>query len=114
MERSNDEYHSWLVSSYFFNKNLYSLSFTDRVLMDLECLNIQFRSYSKELDKLSNKEIEDRLKALKAPWWNNFYKKNLHKNKKILYVIFILIIRKDLSWRSIRQLYKIMDCKEFC
>lgn len=102
------------MSSYLFRKGLYSLSFKDRVLMDIGCLSFQSRTYSRELDALSDKELEHRLKMLKAPWWNDFYQERLRKNKKILYIMYLLGIRKEFSWQSLRLLYRILHSKELC
>lgn len=68
--------------------------------------------YSKELDKLSNKELEDKFEVLKKPWWNNIYEKKLHKNKKLLSIIFLLFIRRDFSWYGIKLIYKTIKAKK--
>lgn len=70
---NKSEKHYGLISSYIFNRFLYSLSFEDKVAMDLgmDCYNI--RSYSKELDALSDEELSKKMDELKKPWWYDTY-----------------------------------------
>lgn len=79
--------------------------------MDLGIKHYYFSSYSKELNNLSDEEIKTMQERLKAPWWNNLYRKTIHKNKRVLLIIYILMIRKDWSWKSLKQLYNIVTSK---
>lgn len=62
-----------LLFSYLHTKLKYSLSFRQRVAFNLGTIDYIFDTDDKELNALSKKEIEDRIKSLKAPWWNKIY-----------------------------------------
>lgn len=76
MNNKDLEYHNKLMSTYLFHKSLYSFSFKERTSIDLGMITFTHSHYSKELDKLSNKELEDKFEVLKKPWWNNIYEKS--------------------------------------
>lgn len=114
----NNYYHRWLISSYFFNKSVYALSFTNRMLFDLDCLTIQPRTHSKELDKLSDKDLEEKIEALKVPWWNDIYEKKIkpdHELSEAIYRIFLEELKSNkekeqASYGIIVKLKRILNC----
>lgn len=115
MNNTELEYHSRLMSTYLFCKSLYSFSFKERVSIDLDMIMFTPSFYNKDLDNLSNEELEKKLSSLKKPWWNDFYEKKVRKNKKLLLLIFLLFLRRDYSWYGLKQIYKAIktDKKEF-
>ena len=58
--------------------------------MDSGAVHYNINCYSIELDSLSNKELEDKYKSIKAPWWNFIYENSLQKCKVLLFLIYML------------------------
>lgn len=80
--------------------------------MDLEYTHYNIDLYPKELYKLPKEELKKKIKALKVPWWNNFYVKYLHNHKKRLLLIFLLMVRRDYSWSGLKLIWKILKIKK--
>ena len=106
------EHHKKLISTYLFCRSLYSFSFKERISIDLDMLMFTPSFYNKDLDRLSDEELEIKLSSLKKPWWNNFYVKYLHKHKKRLLLIFLLMIRRDYNWNGLKLIWKVLKAKK--
>lgn len=98
--------HLDLVEEYCFYEGLYSLSFNGRIMYDLGYTKITFSTYSKELDALSDGELEERINSIKKPWWNNIYEKVLEDNKGILFILFLVLYMVDAIFYIPRILYR--------
>ena len=110
--KDNEErYKEILISTYLFCKSLYSFTFKERIGVDLDMIMFTPSFHNRDLDRLSNEELEKKLNSLKKPWWNNFYIKHLHKYKKRLLLIFLLMIRRDYSWSGLKLIWKILKTK---
>lgn len=94
--------HLLSVSNYIFDEFKYSLSFRERISFNLGYTKVNIPSYSKELDALTDKELEEKFKSLKIPWWNNAYEKYLRNNKKlsIVSLYFPFIGKVYIWWKS--------------
>lgn len=101
--------HLDLVEEYCFYEGFYSLSFRNRVMYDLGYVKITFSTYSKELDALSDGELEERINSIKKPWWNNFYEKVLEDNKGILFILFLVLCMVDFICCILRNLCRILS-----
>lgn len=91
-EISSEDYHYGLIHSCIFCDFLYSLSFRDRIGMDSGVVHYNVDCYSIELDVLSNEELENKYKSIKAPWWNFLYENTLQRCKVLLFLIYMLSI----------------------
>lgn len=98
--------HLDLIEECCFYKGLYSLSFKGRIMYDLGYVKITFSTYSKELDDLSDEELEERINSIKKPWWNNIYEKVLEDNKYILFILFLVLYIIDVIFNIPRKLYR--------
>lgn len=106
--------HKGLVTSYIIRKFKYSLSFENRVSMDLGYTNYTLNFSSKELEAISDEELENRIKALKKPWWYDLYEKYLEYNTRRLLICFtILNMKQDGIKQAIKVIRKIIRCKKF-
>lgn len=103
--------HDSLVKSYLNKKFLYSLSFKERLCVNTEATVYNRSYYSKEVAALSDEELEDRIASLKRPWWSWLYDKVLKKNKKFLYLVFLIVVRKDYSWNGLKLIWKVLKAK---
>lgn len=112
MNNKELEHNRKLISTYLFCKSLYSFTFKERINVDLDIIMFTPSAYNKDLDSLSNEELEKKLSSLKRPWWNNFYVKYLHNHKKRLLLIFLLIVRRDYSWSGLKLIWKILKTKK--
>lgn len=112
MNNTELEHRNKLISTYLFCRSLYSFSFKERIGIDLDMLMFTPSFYSKDLDRLSNEELEKKLSSLKKPWWNNFYVTYLHKYKKRLLLIFLLMVRRDYSWNGLKLIWKVLKAKK--
>lgn len=101
--------HDLLVSMYCDRKSEYSRSFAERVMIDTGEICYSNSSHYKELDALSDKELEERLRALKAPWWNGIYRR-ISKHETLLLLIYVLFIRRP-DRHTLRILYKMLTAK---
>ena len=100
--------HLDLVEEYCFYEGFYSLSFRDRVMYDLGYVKITFSTYSKELDALSDEELEERINSIKKPWWDGIYYKILEDNKGILFILSLVLYMVDGIFYISRKLYGIL------
>lgn len=98
--------HLDFVEECCFYEGLYSLSFKGRIMYDLGYVKITFSTYSKELDALSNRELEESINSIKKPWWNNIYEKVLEDNKCILFILFLVLYIIDVVFNIPRKLYR--------
>lgn len=89
--KANEPYHP-LVFSYLYKCVEYSISFRKRVDFDLGNLEYFLDTDTSKVSTLSEKELEDKIDSIKAPWWNGIYKK-ISKNTK-----FLIILKKILSF----------------
>lgn len=106
--------HKSLVADYIFCSFKYSLSFKDRISMDLGYVHYSLDLYSKELDPLSDEELKNRIKALKKPWWYDLYEKYLKYNTKHLLICHnMLNIKYNNIIQTIKIIYKIAKCNNF-
>lgn len=101
--------HLDLVEECCFYEGLYSLSFKDRIMYDLGYVKITFSTYSKELDALSDEELEERINSIKKPWWNNIYEKVLEDNKCILFILFLVLYIVDIICCIPRNIYRMLS-----
>ena len=85
---SNREYHLRLVSSCIFNKVFYSMSLQRRICYDLGYIKYYIRSYDKELDALSDKELEDKINSIKKPQWWDKYEYIEKRSKRLLRILY--------------------------
>lgn len=101
--------HIDLVEECCFYEGLYSLPFRGRIMYDLGYIKITFFTYSKELDALSDRELEERIISIKKPWWDGIYYKILEDNKGILFILFLVLCIVDIICRIPRNLYRILS-----
>lgn len=101
--------HLDLVEECCFYEGFYSLTFKGRIMYDLGYVKITFSTYSKELDALSDGELEERINSIKKPWWNGIYEKILEDNKGILFIIFLVLCIIDTIFYIPRKLYGILS-----
>ena len=101
--------HQDLVEECCFYEGFYSLTFRDRIKYDLGYVKITFCAYSKELDALSDMELEARINSIKKPWWNNIYEKVLEDNKGILFILFLVLCIVDIICFIPRNLYMMLS-----
>ena len=66
---SEEQYFHSLQKAYVFRRDLYSMSFRQRLLFELGVFRVQ-TYVSEETKNLSKEEIEKKIKELKKPWWN--------------------------------------------
>lgn len=64
-----EQYLKSLQKVYVFCRDLYSMSFRQRLLFELGVFRVQ-TYVSEEIKNLPKEEIEKRIKELKKPWWN--------------------------------------------
>lgn len=96
--------HLSSISTYIFDKFLYSLSLKGRIAFDLGYIKVNIPSYSEKLDALTDEELKEKFKTLKIPWWNNAYEKYLKKNKKLSTVfLYTPFIDKIYLWWKLRK-----------
>lgn len=107
----NNDAHHLLVNSYIFKKGLYSLSFKERVSMDLGNTTFQTKP-QKELYELSDEEIQSKFDTIKAPWWNSIYEKRIKNNRKFLSILNILFNAKYYGIKTFILLYKVIKAKK--
>lgn len=98
--------HIDLVEQYCFYEGFYSLSFRNRIRYDLRLVMITFSTYSKELDALSDKELEERMASIKIPWWNSIYGKIAENHKGVLFILLLILSISDAILRFLRKFYK--------
>lgn len=94
---SNREYHLHLVSIYIFNEVFYSMSLQDRIRYDLGYICFSISRYDKELDALSDKELEDKIKSLEKPQWYDKYEYIIKRNKNLLRILYYFSTLKVVS-----------------
>lgn len=85
---SNREYHLHLVSIYIFNEVFYSMSLQDRIRYDLGYICFSISRYDKELDALSDKELEDKINSIEKPQWYDKYEYIIKRNKNLLRILY--------------------------
>lgn len=101
--------HQDLVEECCFYEGFYSLTFKNRIKYDLGYVKITFSTYSKELDMMPDKELEERINSIKKPWWNNIYEKILEDNKGILFIFFLVLCIVNIISCIPRKLYRILS-----
>lgn len=74
-------------------------------------IRIYLHTYNEELDKLSDEELERKIKSIKKPWWNFLYK-IIEGNDKMLFTMYTLIIDRDYKWKTLKILYKYLRMKQ--
>ena len=89
--QTNEIQYQPLVFSYLHTKLRYSLSFRQRVEFNLEIVDYLFDTDDKELNALSEKELEDMINSLKAPWWNKIYELIFEYHTSLLAIIWLLL-----------------------
>ena len=94
---SNREYHLHLVSIYIFNEVFYSMSLQDRIRYDLGYICFSISRYDKELDALSDKELEDKIKSIEKPQWYDKYEYIIKRNKNLLRILYYFSTLKVVS-----------------
>lgn len=94
---SNREYHLHLVSICIFNEVFYSMSLQDRIRYDLGYICFSISRYDKELDALSDKELEDKIKSLEKPQWYDKYEYIIKRNKNLLRILYYFSTLKVVS-----------------
>lgn len=100
--------HLDLVEEYCFYEGVYSLSFRNRIMYDLGLVKITFSTYSKELDALSDKELEERIDSVKIPWWNSIYEKTAENYKGVLFILLLILSLIDAILWLPKKLYKVI------
>lgn len=85
---SNRKYHLHLVSICIFNRMFYSMSLQDRIRYDLGYICFNIYSYDKELDALSDKELEDKINSLEKPQWYDKYEYIRKRSKYLLEMLY--------------------------
>lgn len=94
---SNREYHLHLVSICIFNEVFYSMSLQDRIRYDLGYICFSISRYNKELDALSDKELEDKIKSIEKPQWYDKYEYIIKRNKNLLRILYYFSTLKVVS-----------------
>ena len=89
--QTNEIQYQPLVFSYLHTKLRYSLSFRQRVEFNLGIVDYLFDTDDKELNALSEKELEDMINSLKAPWWNKIYELIFEYHTSLLAIIWLLL-----------------------
>ena len=87
----NEIQYQPLVFSYLHTKLRYSLSFRRRVEFNLGIVDYLFDTDDKELNALSEKELEDMINSLKAPWWNKIYEIIFEYHTSLLAIVWLLL-----------------------
>nr|DAL92867.1 MAG TPA: hypothetical protein [Caudoviricetes sp.] len=90
-EENNQIQYQPLVSTYLHMKLKYSLSFKQRIEFNLGITDYLFDTNDKELNTLSEKELKDMIKTLKAPWWNKLYEMLLEHHITLLIKVWSLL-----------------------
>lgn len=103
--------HLDLVAQYCFYEGVYSLSFRNRIRYNLGLVMITFSTYSKELDVLSDKELEERIASIKIPWWNSTYEKIAENYKGILFILLLILSISDAILRIDRKFIGLLAYK---
>lgn len=98
---NNRDYHLHLISIYIFNSFYYSMSLQTRVWYDLGYMHISINTYNKELDKLTDEELEEKLHSLKAPWWEDMYNE-VSKDRKLLEILY----NRDCKLEDLKTIYE--------
>lgn len=81
------EDNSALVFSYIHKRSIYSMSLQERASYDIGYTKISFGTGDKELNALSNRELEEKINSLKAPKWNDKYEYIEKRNKLLLIIL---------------------------
>lgn len=103
---SNREYHLHLVSICIFNRIFYSMSLQKRVCYDLGYICFNICSYDRELDALSDKELEDKINSIEKPQWYDKYEYIAKKSKRLLRILYFFPTIK-----MVNILYEILNSK---
>lgn len=85
---SNREYHLRLVSSCIFNRVFYSMSLQTRIRYDLGYICFSISRYDKELDALSDKELEDKINSIARPQWDDKYEYIRERSEYLLRMLY--------------------------
>lgn len=111
---SNREYHLHLVSICIFNRIFYSMSLQKRVCYDLGYICFNICSYDKELDALSDKELEDKINSIEKPQWYDKYKYIIKRNKNLLRILYFFPTLRvvNILYEKLKQSEHSMNKKE--
>lgn len=104
---SNREYHLSLISLYIFSNTFYSMSLQTRVCYDLGYICFNISRYNKELDALSDKELEEKLSSITKPQWYDKYEYIEKRNKRLLKILYYFPTPKVVNF-----LYEILKQNE--
>lgn len=111
---SNRKYHLHLVSTCIFTNVFYSMSLQKRICYDLGYICFSIRSYDKELDALSDKELEDKINSIERPQWYDKYEYIRKKNKNLLRILYYFPTLKvvNILYEKLKQSEYNMNKKE--
>lgn len=111
---SNREYHLHLVSICIFNRIFYSMSLQKRICYDLGYICFNICSYDKELDALSDKELEDKINSIEKPQWYDKYEYIIKRNKNLLRILYYFPTLKvvNILYEKLKQSEHSMNKKE--
>ena len=87
----SEEYHLSLVHDYIYFSFRYSFSFRQRINYNLGFTEYFLDYEDEEIMALSNRELEDMINSLKAPWWNKLYEILLEEHTSLLAIIWLLL-----------------------
>lgn len=104
--------HRWSASTYQLIKLQYSLSFRERINMDLGMTHYLLGKPSEELLALSDEELLAKIKSLKAPWWNSIYEKKVSKNLKLLAMLYLITNIRTNGFYTFKLLYMVLKSDE--
>lgn len=111
---SNREYHLRLVSICIFNRVFYSMSLQTRIRYDLGYIKYCIRSYDKELDALSDKELEDKINSIERPQWDDKYEYIIERNKNLLRILYFFPTMRviNILYEKLKQNEHVINKKE--
>lgn len=111
---SNREYHLYLVSICIFNEVFYSMSLQNRIRYDLGYICFSISRYDKELDALSDKELEDKINSLKKPQWYDKYEYIRKRNKNLLRILYFFPTLRvvNILYEKLKQNEHVINKKE--
>lgn len=111
---SNREYHLRLVSICIFNEAFYSMSLQNRVCYDLGYIKYYIKSYDKELDALSDKELKDKINSIKKSQWYDMYEYIIKRNKNLLRILYFFPTPRvvNILYEKLKQNEHVINKKE--
>lgn len=111
---SNREYHLRLVSICIFNRVFYSMSLQTRIRYDLGYICFSISRYDKELDALSDKELEDKINSIERPQWDDKYEYIIERNKNLLKILYFFPTMRviNIIYEKLKQNEHVINKKE--